>query len=57
MTEQLAYGWIGGDGTFTFAPSVTGTGYSLVAVTLTGDEGRLVIGLPGVQDSAGEEAG
>lgn len=45
MTERLAYGWIGGDGTFTFAPSVTGTGHSCVPVTLTAVGGRLIIAL------------
>jgi hypothetical protein len=38
-------GWIGADGTFTFAPSVTGYGHSWVPVPVAVDGDRLIVAL------------
>jgi hypothetical protein len=43
VSEHWSYGWISGSGTFAYAPSVTGTGYSPVPVMLTLSAGCLTV--------------
>lgn len=56
MTGQFPYGWVSGSGTFAFAQSSTGTGYSCTPVTLTAAGGRLTVSL-WPEEGAEEETG
>lgn len=41
--KAIPYGWVSGSGTFTFAQSVTGAGYSSIPVAVEVSGGRLTI--------------